>query len=417
MAQTEVVAQFEIQNPPTDGITRVKFTKDGAHLLVSSWDKTVTLYNIDFENFSSKKVHSYDHKAGVLDCTLSQNSGTAYSGGCDNLVIRCDLSSGSVSPLLSTSGHSQPIRCVQYDNENQYVITGSWDKTLKVWDDRVSEHVVLTHHLPSKVFAMSTSKQRLIVEFYFLFLLKKKKKERREIAKPCLSFFFFPPSPSSLYSRCMLLFSCNINNCVSTTEQLSVTVAKMFHEGVKQTKKQWCSGREIYIYDLRKMKEPEQKRESSLKHQTRSICGHTNGEQFILASIEGRVAIEYFDPSQEAQQKKFAFKCHRSVDKTTMVQTIYPVNCVSVHPIYGTFATGGCDGIVSVWDMDNKKRISQFSAFATSIASIDFSGSGNQLMAIAQSYTWEQGPTEHPKDSIFIRRVKEAEMKPKQKKK
>jgi len=288
-------------------------------------------------------VHTYDHKAGVLDCALSQNNTIAYSGGCDNLVMRCDLSTGSASPLFSKSSpnHEQPIRCVQCDNDNQCVISGSWDKTIKVWDERKSDPLVLTHNLPSKVFAMSASKHRLILG---------------------------------------------------------------------------CSGREIYIYDLRNMKEPEQKRESSLKHQTRAICGHPNGEQFILSSIEGRVGIEYFDPSPEVQQKKFAFKCHRSTDKSTMVQTIYPVNCVAIHPMYGTFATGGCDGIVNVWDMDNKKRIFQFPAFQTSIASIDFSGSGNQLLAIAQSYTWEQGPSSHPKDSIFIRRVKESELKPKQKK-
>lgn len=32
---------------------------------------------------------------------------------------------------------------------------------------------------------------------------------------------------------------------------------------------------------------------------------------YTLSSIEGRVAVEYLDPSPEAQKKKYAFKCHR----------------------------------------------------------------------------------------------------------
>jgi hypothetical protein len=54
----------------------------------------------------------------------------------------------------------------------------------------------------------------------------------------------------------------------------------------------------------------------------------------VLSSVEGRVAVEYFDPSPEAQSKKYAFKCHRQGD------LVYPVNAMSFHPVYGTFATG-----------------------------------------------------------------------------
>ena len=38
---------------------------------------------------------------------------------------------------------------------------------------------------------------------------------------------------------------------------------------------------------------------------------------------------------------------------------IYPVNAIAFHPKYGTFATGGSDGIVNIWDGNNKKRLCQ----------------------------------------------------------
>lgn len=46
---------------------------------------------------------------------------------------------------------------------------------------------------------------------------------------------------------------------------------------------------------------PEQERESSLKFQTRCVRCFTDATGFALSSVEGRVAMEYFDPSDTAQ--------------------------------------------------------------------------------------------------------------------
>lgn len=60
-----------------------------------------------------------------------------------------------------------------------------------------------------------------------------------------------------------------------------------------------------------------------------------------MSSIEGRVAVEYLDPSQEVQKKKYAFKCHRL--KEDGIEQVYPVNAISFHGIHNTFATGTVD--------------------------------------------------------------------------
>lgn len=51
---------------------------------------------------------------------------------------------------------------------------------------------------------------------------------------------------------------------------------------------------------------------------------------YASSSIEGRVAVEFFDPSPEAQARKYAFKCHRKV--IDGVDTVYPVNALAFHP-------------------------------------------------------------------------------------
>lgn len=72
------------------------------------------------------------------------------------------------------------------------------------------------------------------------------------------------------------------------------------------------SARHVHVYDVRKMSEPQQRRESSLKHQTRCIRTFPDGTGYALSSVEGRVAIEYFDPSDEVQKQKYESEITRA---------------------------------------------------------------------------------------------------------
>ncbi|XWS39874.1 hypothetical protein CRYUN_Cryun18bG0092000 [Craigia yunnanensis] len=138
------------------------------------------------------------------------------------------------------------------------------------------------------------------------------------------------------------------------------------------------AGRHVNVYDLRNMSQPEQRRESSLKYQTRCVRCYPNGTGMLLSAI-GNLRLD---------------------------GTLY------IH--YGTFATGGCDGFVNVWDGNNKKRLYQYSKYPTSIAALSFSRDG-RLLAVASSYTFEEGDKPHEPDAIFIRSVNEIEVKPKPK--
>ena len=44
-------------------------------------------------------------------------------------------------------------------------------------------------------------------------------------------------------------------------------------------------------------------------------------------------------------------------------EVIHPVTALAFHPIQGTFATGGGDGVVNVWDGVKKKRVCQFEKY------------------------------------------------------
>jgi cell cycle arrest protein BUB3 len=169
-------------------------------------------------------------------------------------------------------------------------------------------------------------------------------------------------------------------------------------------------GRHVWVMDVRNLAEPEQIRESSLQHQTRCVRAFPDATGYALSSVEGRVAIEYFDPSPDAQARKYAFKCHRATVAST--EFIFPVNAIAFHQSFGTFATGGCDGFVNVWDPEARKRLCQYRRYPAGIAALAFNTSGT-LMATASSYTFEEGDRAHPEDQIFIRHVQDTDVMPK----
>jgi hypothetical protein len=128
---------------------------------------------------------------------------------------------------------------------------------------------------------------------------------------------------------------------------------------------------------------------------------------YATASVEGRIAVEYFDPSSAIQEKKYAFKCHRqTIDD---VDHVWPVNALAFHPTYNTFASGGSDATVSIWDHKVKKRLRQYTRYNAPVAALAFSADGARL-AVGASYTWdagEEGARTAERPSLFVRELGE----------
>ena len=135
--------------------------------------------------------------------------------------------------------------------------------------------------------------------------------------------------------------------------------------------------------------EPWQRRESSLKFMTRAVACMPNDAGYASSSIEGRVAVEWFDPSAASQARKYAFKCHRQANADG-VDVVYPVNALAFHPMHGTFASGGGDGFVALWDGVAKRRIRQYQRYASSVSALEFSNDGKYL-AVGISPGFEDG--------------------------
>ncbi|KAJ1648756.1 mitotic spindle checkpoint protein Bub3 [Dispira simplex] len=372
--------EFELPDPPTDGISSVTFSPcEPNRLLVTSWDKTIRLYDVERPTL----LGQYQTAAGVLDaCFAGQDSKRVFSGGLDPVVRGWDLETRT---QVTLGTHEAPVRCVKFSQTHGVVVTGSWDRTVGIWDPR-SQAVtpvnrVKVSGVTERVDPNETEENQLDADHLAELWPNRSPADDAESVLQENGF--------GRYQQPERIFSMDLSEHI-----LVVAMA----------------GRHVYLYDLRNMKETLQRRESSLKYMTRCVRCMPDGRGYVSSSIEGRVAVEFFDPDPTAQAKKYAFKCHRQVVQG--VDVVYPVNALAFHPTQGTFVSGGSDGIVNVWDWRNKKRLRQYPKYPSSIADLDFNCTG-QWLAIASSYTYDEGEKDHPPDTLLVRAISENEVKPK----
>ncbi|GAP84721.1 putative mitotic checkpoint protein BUB3 [Rosellinia necatrix] len=350
-------AQFELAHPPNDAISSLVFAPTlSSRLLVSSWDKNVYLYDTqaaahDAEGQQGQLIRTITHRAPVLDVCFGAHHDEAFSACLDWQVRKLDLESGEQTVL---SKHSAPVRRVVYSQQHSLVISASWDSTLHVHDPSDPAQTPLEIPLPGKPHAMAASPSKLIVAM---------------------------------------------------------------------------TSRLVHIYDLaalagglssREVPAPWQQRESSLKFLTRAVAAMPSDAGYATSSIEGRVAVEFFDASAESQARKYAFKCHRQTQPAGAgtdgpTDVVYPVNALAFHPAYGTFASGGGDATVALWDAEAKRRMKVYQKFADSVAALAFSADGRHL-AVGICPGFETGMEDYSGEGrtrILIRELGENEALPK----
>ncbi|KAF2672269.1 WD40 repeat-like protein [Microthyrium microscopicum] len=291
-------------------------------------------------------VRKYSLSAPVLDVCFGDDESHAYTASLDWTVRRINLETGE-DTVLST--HKAGANCVAYSAKTDLLVSASWDGQLHVHALSKPGQPPAVIQLPAKPFSISVTSDKLVVG----------------MANRLVDIYDLKP-----------------------LEKL----AMQHNAGTPQTV------------------EPLQRRESSMKFMTRAIACMPSELGYASSSIEGRVSVEWFDPSDEAQAKKYAFKCHR--ETVDGIDVVYPVNALAYHSVHkATFASGGGDGHVALWDGATKRRIRQYQKFPSSIAALAFSPNGRYL-AVAYSPGFEDGKEDMAGPvGVAIRELSENETK------
>jgi cell cycle arrest protein BUB3 len=342
-----------VQDPPADGISALAF--EGDALLAACWSGDVRVYAAPAGAGAAappaRLQATLAHGAPVLAAAWA-GAGALLSAGLDGAVRRFDVAGGGAAGAAGAElgRHAAGARCVAWLPAAGLAASAGWDEALRLWDARAPPGgAAAAAALPGRAYTMAAA-----------------------------------------------------------GDGTKLIVA--------------TSGRHVLVYDIRALAgaggagaaatEPEQRRESSLRHQTRALAAAPDGATFALSSVEGRVAVEYLDPSPAAQAARYAFKCHRRADGGRDVA--HPVHALAFCPAHGTFATGGGDGGVCVWDGARKKRLAKIDGYPTSVAALAFSADGARL-AVAASYAHERGEAGAvgaPPDAVYVRPMAAEEIAP-----
>ncbi|KAM7217059.1 WD40-repeat-containing domain protein [Rhypophila decipiens] len=344
--------QWEVAQPPNDAISSLEFAPESSKLIVSSWDKNVYLYDIGANGADEATlIRSFEFRAPVLDVCFGANDDEAFVGGLDQQVYKLDLTTGEQTAL---SQHNAAVRSLAYSREHSILVSASWDLTLHIHDTSSSPSApqpTITIQLPGKPHAMASSPSKLVVA----------------MTARLVHIYDLPTLSKALQSQ---------------TPASEIT--------------------------------PWQQRESSLKFLTRAVACMPNDAGYATSSIEGRVAVEWFEDTEASQARKYAFKCHRqAANDEEGGDIVYPVNALAFHPKFGTFASGGGDASVALWDAEAKRRMRQLTKFPDSVAALAFSGDG-KFLAIGACPGFQTGMEDYSGEGrthIVIRELGETEAK------
>ncbi|KAE8724605.1 Mitotic checkpoint protein BUB3.3 [Hibiscus syriacus] len=146
---------LEFENPIRDAISRIRFAPQSNNLLISSWDSSLRLFEVD----CSKLRLETSSEAALLDCCFQEES-VSFSAGSDGSITRYDLQSGISNKI---GNHDDMVNCAEYSTETRQVITAGFDKKIIVWDMFGAKPLVFQKNLDAEVESMSLSGFELIV--------------------------------------------------------------------------------------------------------------------------------------------------------------------------------------------------------------------------------------------------------------
>ncbi|KAL7715873.1 WD domain containing protein [Entamoeba marina] len=116
-------------NGHTGGIFVVKFTPNGKYLMSGSEDRTIRLWN-----YTQKKIIKTFQSPcrEVFDLSIFNDNSKIVCCGADYHPFIVDVMTSQV--LRRYKGHDGKINCLQLNEQQNVIGTGSYDMTVKLWD-------------------------------------------------------------------------------------------------------------------------------------------------------------------------------------------------------------------------------------------------------------------------------------------
>eukprot|EP00921_Rhytidocystis_pertsovi_P015792 GHVQ01025038.1.p1 GENE.GHVQ01025038.1~~GHVQ01025038.1.p1 ORF type:complete len:323 (+),score=31.12 GHVQ01025038.1:243-1211(+) len=137
---TDTLVRRGVLEGHTDWVTAISAPQDtdSSTIISSSRDKRVIVWQLDQESDEFGKEVGYARKAltghsqCVQDVVISSDGQFALSGSWDRSLRLWDLSRGET--VRSFKGHTSDVNSVAFSADNRQIVSGSRDKTIKLWN-------------------------------------------------------------------------------------------------------------------------------------------------------------------------------------------------------------------------------------------------------------------------------------------
>uniref|UniRef100_T1H0D9 Uncharacterized protein n=1 Tax=Megaselia scalaris TaxID=36166 RepID=T1H0D9_MEGSC len=143
---------IEVTSAPEDTVSALEFsppTLQQNFLIAGGWDNSIRCWEVDQ---NGKTIPKSMKQAGgpILDACWIDDGSKVFFSSCDKQAKCWDLASDQV---VQVAQHEGPIKTCHWIKGNNYscLMTGSWDKTLKFWDTR-SPNPLLVINLPERCY-------------------------------------------------------------------------------------------------------------------------------------------------------------------------------------------------------------------------------------------------------------------------
>ncbi|KAL3654279.1 hypothetical protein CASFOL_003960 [Castilleja foliolosa] len=164
----------------------------------------------------------------------------------------------------------------------------------------------------------------------------------------------------------------------------------------------------VHMYDLRYLNGRPQVKEPFRDIPVKCVRSSSGLGGFTVGSTDGRVALEYLRKSN-SQTDGYAFRCHPK-NKDGRYHLV-AVNDIAFNPsLCGVLAAGDNEGHVTIWDVQNKKRLAELPKYPNSVTSLAYNHSG-QLLAVTSSYTYQEANEREELPQIFLHRTDDIHFK------
>lgn len=235
-----------VPGPPADTVSCLRWSPAGpfASLLCSSsWNREIRIWDVVANTGQAIPKTVLKQPTPVLCCDWQHGSPVICAGACDGTVKQIAMD----STTMQFGEHAAPVKALVWNKTINAAITGSWDKTIALFDPRKATHVASNNDFKSATSARVGG----------------------------------------------LSLSERVHAMDNRDEIVAVATAD----------------RKVTLYDLRNLQTKIYDTPFLDKTST-AIALFPDKKSFALSSVEGRVAIQYIDPAV-ASEKNFKFKCHR----------------------------------------------------------------------------------------------------------